>query len=276
MQAVGEVFVGIDLAWSSGMTGLAAVDPAGRVLTSASVRTDEQIDDWVSRLPGQPLVVAVDAPLVVPNQSGSRDGERQLARAFSRYGAAPYTTSRARLGTDEPRAMALARRHGWATDPTTPAGGRTPVCIEVYPHPALVGLFALPYRLPYKKGPRAARAEALHTLAEHLETVPELHLATHPRWAQVRAMLTGPKPGDLDRWEDEIDAIVCAHLAWLWRHRPGHLTVYGTPAGGYIVAPPPPTHPAAPPSTRRAPGPSAAARRRSGQRQPGGRALDDA
>ena len=287
MTVVGEVFVGIDLAWSSGMTGLAVVDPTGRVLTSTSVRSDEQIDGWLGGLPGHPVVVAVDAPLVVPNQGGARDGERHLARAYSRYAAAPYTTSRATLGGAEPRAMRLARRHGWATDPTTPVGGGTCVCIEVYPHPALVGLFTLPYRLAYKKGSLASRTEAFRVLADHLETVTELGLATYPRWADMRAMLAGPQPGDLDRWEDEVDAIVCAHLAWLWRYKPGYLTVYGSPAGGYIVAPPPPTHPPAPPApslgparTPQAavgmPGPPASGRRQAGRQAAGARARDDA
>jgi Holliday junction resolvase RusA-like endonuclease len=42
--------------------------------------------------------------------------------------------------------------------------------------------------------------------------------------------------------EDELDAIVCAHLAWLWHHRRSSLEVYGDVDVGYIVAPPPPRH----------------------------------
>ncbi len=43
-----------------------------------------------------------------------------------------------------------------------------------------------------------------------------------------------------------MDAILCAHLAWLWRHQPAVLQVYGDATSGYIVAPPPPTHPHTP------------------------------
>jgi predicted RNase H-like nuclease len=49
---------------------------------------------------------------------------------------------------------------------------------------------------------------------------------------------------ELERIEDEVDAIACAHLAWLWTNRPGALQVYGDVTSGYIVAPPAPTHPA--------------------------------
>lgn len=43
---------------------------------------------------------------------------------------------------------------------------------------------------------------------------------------------------DLERIEDEIDGVFCAHLAWRWARRDG-LEVYGSAAEGFIVAPPP-------------------------------------
>jgi predicted RNase H-like nuclease len=64
-------------------------------------------------------------------------------------------------------------------------------------------------------------------------------LSEYPRWAEL-SRLADPKPGDLTRIEDELDAILCAHLAWLWHHRPDSLQVYGSLADGCIVAPPPP------------------------------------
>lgn len=64
------------------------------------------------------------------------------------------------------------------------------------------------------------------------------------RWAQVRTIAASPgRKVDLERIEDEVDAILCAHLAWLWSHRPDALSVYGDVRSGYLVAPPPPEHP---------------------------------
>jgi predicted RNase H-like nuclease len=57
----------------------------------------------------------------------------------------------------------------------------------------------------------------------------------------LRRIVAAPQRGDLTRIEDEIDAILCAHLAWLWHRHPESLQVYGSLAEGYIVAPPPPT-----------------------------------
>ena len=123
-----------------------------------------------------------------------------------------------------------------------------PTCIEVYPHPAMVGLFSLPYTLPYKgkKGRDLASLQAAYdVLLDSMERhLPELELPRSERWAQLRTIAANAqRKADLERIEDAIDAIVCAHLAWLWSNRRDALRVYGDVRSGYIVAPPPPEHP---------------------------------
>jgi predicted RNase H-like nuclease len=248
----GELFAGIDLAWSSGWTGVAVVDASGRIQSSGRVRADAEIAAWVEAQPGRLAVVGVDAPLVVPNDSGQRLAERLIGQAYGAYGASAHTSNRGTFGGGESRAMALARRFAWVVDPDADPGPESTRCIEVYPHPALVGLFGLPYRVDYKKGATGRRLPGFRSLAQLLESIPELGLAYYPRWAELQRTLSEPRPGDLNRWEDEVDAILCAHLAWLWRHQPQALHVYGTLDEGYIVAPPPPTHrPVRPPATGR-------------------------
>ncbi len=237
-----SLFLGVDLGWSTGATGLAAVDDTGRLTASARLRTDEEIAGWIAAQPGRVVVAAVDAPLIVPNDTGQRVPERLIGQAYGGFGASAHTSNRTRFPGGDTRAMRLAQRFGWAVDPRTPTGGDVGVCIEVYPHPALVGLFELPYRLDYKKGNDRGRAPGFRSFVQHLESIPELDLAGSPRWAHLKQVLASPRPGDLTRVEDELDAIVCAHLAWLWHHRRSALEVYGTVDVGYIVAPPQPLH----------------------------------
>ena len=238
-------YLGLDLGWTTGSTGAACVDETGALVEVTRVRTDDEIAAWVRRQPGRPPVVGVDAPLVVPNETGMRRPERLMASTFGRYGASAHVSNRAKFGGD-PRAKRLADAFGWTVDPEAPVGERT-VCLEVYPHPAMVGLFGLGYRLDYKSGDRARRTPGFAALVGHLEAIAELQVTRLPRWTELRRIVADPAPGDLDRIEDELDAVLCAHLAWLWQHRPHALQVYGSLEEGYIVAPPPPTHPAVPP-----------------------------
>jgi predicted RNase H-like nuclease len=236
------VFLGLDLGWTTGVTGVAALEPNGRLVASGRVTTDDEIVAWIGERAGDVVVVGVDAPLVVPNETGMRVPERLIARTFGAFGASAHVSNKAKFHGEPPRAQRLAERLGWSVDPATPTGAGTTVCLEVYPHPAMVGLFGLGYRLDYKKGNQARRAPGFAELLRHLEAVPELRLPDYPRWPVLQAIVATPRPGDLNRVEDELDAILCAHLAWLWHHRPDALQVYGSLEEGYIVAPPPPAH----------------------------------
>ena len=76
--------IGVDLAWgANGRTGLCAAE-AGRVLDSATVRTDDEIDAWISRWTAgaRDVVVAIDAPLIVENDAGRRPCERVFCSAM--------------------------------------------------------------------------------------------------------------------------------------------------------------------------------------------------
>lgn len=236
-----RLFLGIDLAWvSKNRTGMALVDDDGRLLSSGSVGSDDDIADWIGRHTGRVVVAAVDAPLIVPNDTGRRLGEARIAEAYGRYSAGPYSSSKAIPYFNPPRAETLASRFGWTMTPENRGSVAIPACIEVYPHPAMVGLFSLGERILYKKGPR--RAEGFAQLVSHFETLTQLDLTSNARWLELRKIVSAPQPGDLNRIEDELDAILCAHLAWLWHHDLAALEVYGTLEDGYIVAPPAPTH----------------------------------
>jgi predicted RNase H-like nuclease/tRNA(Leu) C34 or U34 (ribose-2'-O)-methylase TrmL len=245
--------IGIDLAWgANGRTGLAVVDAAGALVDSGSVRTDDEIDAWIATH-GPVTAIGLDAPLIVPNASGRRDAERLLGRAYQRFDAGAHPTNRSRPWMDPPRGLRLAERHGWSVDPAHRGSAGAPVCIEVSPHPGMVGLWGLDRVIPYKKGSFPDRRDGFDRLLRLLEAVEVLRLPGSTAWASILARFAAAERlVHLDVLEDEIDAVFCAHLAWLWAEQPGALTVYGDLAGGYIVAPPPPTHEPAPRAGRAA------------------------
>ena len=94
-------FVGIDLAWSPrNPSGGAVLSADGRLLqcTSTLGGDNEVLDLIASAIPaGTPGLVAIDAPLAVPNQTGTRPCDRQVASIFGRFQAAPYPANRRNL-----------------------------------------------------------------------------------------------------------------------------------------------------------------------------------
>lgn len=238
-------FVGIDLAWfTKERTGLAVVDQTGRLIVSTAVVSDDEIDAWLAEHAPTPRVVAVDAPLVVRNSTGQRPCETLIGQAFGRYDASCHSSNTSKAQFAPPRGSVLAGRHGWSMDPADDPSDARPVCIEVYPHAAMVGLFLLGRTFKYKKKFSFERRQPeFIRLLDSMEGIPELALIRSRRWAEIRADIEGAKTGrKLRLCEDEVDAILCAHLAWLWSERPDTLEVYGDLTTGYIVAPPKPHH----------------------------------
>jgi predicted RNase H-like nuclease len=256
--------LGIDLAWGPrARTGLAALDADGRLVASTSVRTDDEIATFVEEHGGsrgrEDAVAAFDAPLVVPNATGMRPCEVLVSREFGRYDAGTYPANRSNPLFAPPRAETLARRFGWATDPAVLPGDGRSVAIEVYPHPAMVVLFDLGRVLPYKDR-RGRDVESLRAafglLLGHLERVcgATLDLGRSERGAAIRDGVAGARrKSELRLLEDEVDAVLCAYLAWLWARRDPTMRVLGTARDGYVVVP---GTPRVPPAPRVAPVPS--------------------
>jgi predicted RNase H-like nuclease len=248
-DAASPRYAGLDLAWSArNASGIAVVDAEGRLLESATVRSDDDVAAWLAPHLDHLAVVAIDAPLIVRNATGSRPVERDLTRAFRHVDAGTYPSNRANPLFDPPRAETLATRFGWrATAERPDLGARTggaAVAVETYPHPAMVTLFGLDRVIPYKPRPTrslADRQRSLGVLMTHLETLEPLALTRSGPWPRLRDAHDGAtRPVDLKRLEDELDGIFCAHLAWLWGTGSTALTAWGDDVDGFIVAPPEP------------------------------------
>ncbi len=88
---------------------------------------------------------------------------------------------------------------------------------EVYPHPAMVVLFGLKQIIKYKKDSVAKKRSGLEELRRHLRALtegsrgligtPELH---DPLSRDLLDLMGKA----LKRYEDMLDALLCAYLAW--------------------------------------------------------------
>lgn len=75
-------FIGIDLAWTyKNESGICVIDESGEVLIlESAVFSDEDIVNIIKNYSDEVLHIAIDAPLVVNNETGSRQAERDLQR----------------------------------------------------------------------------------------------------------------------------------------------------------------------------------------------------
>ena len=145
-------FVGVDLAWGQrAPTGVAVLDGAGALVHVSAAGDDDDVLAQLAPYVQGACVVAIDAPLVVRNPSGTRPCETALNRDFRRFdaGAHPSNTSLAWFA-DGGRGSRLCRALELELDPASPSERRA---LEVYPHAAAVVLFGLDRTLKYKQKP---------------------------------------------------------------------------------------------------------------------------
>lgn len=214
------MFVGVDLAWGErNPSGLAMLrwqeGCLQEVVPARRLHTDEQICHAIAEQHlGEVLVIAIDAPLVVPNWTGERPVEGEMRRRFARHHAACHPANRRLLG-DPPRGERLSallrQRLGVQVLPTPPVQQPCRVAFEVYPHAATIRLFGLPRILQYKARRGRSftyRREQMQQYIGLLACLPSPVLRL-PTWLQS-ASSTAAALKDL---EDRVDALFCAWLA---------------------------------------------------------------
>ncbi|NET57017.1 MAG: DUF429 domain-containing protein [Symploca sp. SIO2E6] len=236
-------FLGIDLGWTSGKSGLCCLHwSAGHLqlldldCKQATVELLNWVDKWTPN--PEPGMIAVDAPTLIPNATGMRLSDRLTHRYFGRYHAGCYPANRQRPFAQRTVKFGLSlEQRGFNHAPTITPQQPSRYQIEVFPHPAMVHLFGLNRILKYKKGKLAQRCSELTKLRQYILDIlptlePSLELSSLPEIPTTGAALKVV--------EDQLDALICAYVAahwWYWGRE--HNWVLGDASTGYIVVPAP-------------------------------------
>lgn len=258
-------FLGLDLGWQSGPSGVCCLEMVEGTLTLTQLSrkdTLEEVLDWIDAIApvvtevysspaspaspayasSAPAIIAVDAPLLIPNQTGMRLPDRLAHKYFGKYHAGCYPAN-----LNRPFAARLVQfglsleQRGFEHAPTIAPQTSGRYQVEVFPHPATIQLFNLSQILKYKKGRLAQRAEALAQLRDYILTV----LPKHDPPLIIKQLPAIPSNGKaLKAVEDQLDSVICAYVAahwWYWGEaRNG---VLGDRTSGYIIVPSPPQAP---------------------------------
>ncbi len=250
-------FIGIDLGWQSGASGLCALELVGGSLVLQALDCKDtlaEVLDWVDEVASDsaPAILAVDAPTLIPNETGMRLPDRLAHKYFGKYHAGCYPANLGRPFAARLVSFGLdLEARGFLHAPTLKAMQLGRYQIEVFPHPATIQLFNLAQILKYKKGRLAERAQALGVLRSHILT----HLPQQNPPLIIPDLPPIPTTGRaLKALEDQLDSIICAYVAahwWYWGTNANPAVrnwVMGDRTTGYIVIPCPPDSPVRPPT----------------------------
>ncbi|HLC72468.1 MAG TPA: DUF429 domain-containing protein [Candidatus Nanoarchaeia archaeon] len=243
-------FVGIDLAWSTkNGTGLAIIEgnkKEAKVLYSDVVLTDEEIIRHIQeKVKDKKAFIAIDAPLIVPNEEGRRVAEAVVGQLFRKYHAGAHPSNRKRLSqwSGTIRGEELVKKLtaiGFDHNPSIEKFEATRKCFEVYPHPSMVVLFNLKKILQYKSKPKRDHVflcGMFNQYQKHLRALKKSTPAFHVPEIMLRQDVTKIKGKALKRYEDKLDAIFCAYISYYAWSQPEKCAVLGSMEEGYILTP---------------------------------------
>lgn len=241
-------FLGIDLGWKSQPSGLCYLELINGKLELQDLDRKDAIADilvWIDNCvkAEESAIIAVDAPTLIPNATGSRLPDKLTHKYFGKYHAGCYP---ANLGLAfAPRTvdfgLALESR-GFLHAPTMEVQRLGRYQIEVFPHPAIVQLFGLERILKYKKGKVGDRHVELTKLYSYIKDIlPTLEpsLKVNKAFYDGEMLLARNCTGKiLKALEDKLDSVICAYVGaywWYWGEQRN--LVLGDRSTGYIVIP---------------------------------------
>ncbi|MEO4045528.1 DUF429 domain-containing protein [Pseudomonas sp. CAU 1711] len=234
---------GIDLAWLSrrNPTAIAWGEVSGRQLRLIKIEKELLgIEVITERLESGPMLtgIAIDAPLIIKNDSGSRPCEKEIGREYGVRKASCHPSNLERYPDAD--SVALAR---WLESAGHKHLGRASGVwqLECYPHPAIIEIFGLPERHLYKKGSIVKRKDGQVRFAELLLALaqsPILGLSIGPESAHYfnEKHIRGLRGRALKHNEDILDSVLCLYIAGLY-HLGVSNKVFGDTVEGYIYVP---------------------------------------
>ena len=252
------IFIGLDLAWgrknpSGGMVLSYSPSNKGSRAVVLDIREtlgdDDEIVAWISQWDdeagGEGLLLGIDAPLAVPNETGKRPCETELGKRFAKFQAGAHPANRT-IFLDDVRGEQLVTRLAALgiydnSSLTLPQHIGVRQMMEVFPHPAHIVLFGLERTLKYKMKPGRdypSRWEAMNEYSRWLRELtnhdPPLDLPED--WPPSEA--TGRIARALKGLEDGLDALTCAYIVyWYWWYGAAGAEVLGDTVNGHIVIP---------------------------------------
>jgi predicted RNase H-like nuclease len=231
------ILAGIDLAWGDknpdGVCLLEGHPDRVRCRFTGLTHGDDELAALFEDLPSRAgVLLAMDAPVVCPNKTGSRPIDRLMHRLFRDAHAGAYPANQ-NLCRRPLRVVARLEQAGFVVGSDPPWNRRQ--VMETFPHPCTLRWFDRDRIFKYKKGRVAEKREEFASLQRALRSHIRSRLPLLAEQVEILALL---KQAWSKPVEDQTDALMCALLAYDHWFGQGRLTeVLGDPKTGAIVIP---------------------------------------
>lgn len=206
-------FCGIDPSWTGkNPTALSIID---RDFDLIEWIYSDQLEELIKTLARyKNVLVGVDAPLIVENEVGHRENEREFLRYFSKFGLSLYPVNRNRYPFFFPELIyQRLKLLGFSFE-----NGNI---FEVYPHATIAILLNNGKTFHYKRLRKCERLKKLSWLETRIKNFVKISDNLVPR-------------DNLKMYEDFLDSVVCALTMRLALERP--FLLFGDEKSGILLA----------------------------------------
>lgn len=237
-------FIGIDLAWTyKNETGLCVMDDLGRIeYIDSKVYSNKEILDVIKQYHTEHLTIAIDAPLIVNNEGGSRGAEGEMMRAtINGHRLRAFNSNRNYFtkvfgGIRGETLMHLIQNE--IPDIQIGFSKTKSNIVETFPTGIISGLFADIAPVKYKRKPKMTFEETMSEMKrltdrfDKLENEDKIITGLTER---IDYKVTSKKAQK--HLEDKIDAFLCAFGMFSIYNGSAVENMFGTVDKGFIVIP---------------------------------------
>lgn len=217
LNTLNSIYIGIDLAWGEkNFSGFCVSQQEGQKLKIIDIKLLKSIDEILQEIQKYKdfkTYIGVDAPLVVPNETGNREIEKNFNKDFAQYKISMLPANKKLLTKYSPKIRSIElfeklSELGYKRDYENDK-----VIFEVYTHSTIAMCFHNHSILPYKR----KKGRSLEFIKEQLGLykkylLKEFH--SHTIFKEEILSLKGQKVKD---YEDMLDSITCAYAMWYCR-----------------------------------------------------------
>jgi predicted RNase H-like nuclease len=235
------ILAGVDLAWfpDKNPTAIATGDLINSVLTVVDIQPAVfGIQNILSTLIRTESLqgVAIDASLIINNETGQRPCEKKVSKVYgSRYASCHASNRKLYPNAASVHLSQELESLGYMHL------SANKFQIECYPHPAIIEIFGLPERLKYKKGRVLEKKSGQKVLASLIRSLSGNNVLKLDVPAEFDLYfdedhIDSLKGKTLKSNEDALDAIVCLYIAGLYAVG-AEGRAYGDTGSGYVWIP---------------------------------------